>query len=73
MKLYAYQMSRSFTDLGPDLSDLIFVNFFSSITTRPIKAKFYVEPPWNERTKASSNGPGHMTKIAAMPIYGKKL
>ena len=23
------------------------------------------------RTKACSNGPGHMTKMAAMPIYGK--
>ena len=24
-------------------------------------------------TKVCSNGPGHMTKIAAMPIYGKNL
>ena len=23
--------------------------------------------------KACSNGPGHMTKMAAMPIYGKNL
>ena len=23
-------------------------------------------------TKVSSNGPGHMTKMAATPIYGKK-
>ena len=23
--------------------------------------------------KVCSNGPGHMTKMAAMPIYGKKL
>ena len=53
-------------------SDLIFLNF-SSITTRPIEAKFHVEPPWNGGTKAFSNGPGHMTKVAAMPIYGKNL
>ena len=32
MKLYVYQRSRSFIDLGPNHSDLIFVNFFSSIT-----------------------------------------
>ena len=73
MKLYEYQRSRSFVDLGPNLSDSIFLNFFSSITTRLIEAKFRVEPPWNGGTKASSNGPGHTTKMVAMPIYGKKL
>ena len=73
MKLYEYQKSRSLTDLGPNLSDSIFLNFFSPITTRPITAKFYTEPPWDGETKAHSNGPGHMTKIAAMPIYGKNL
>ena len=54
MKLYEYQMSRSFTDLGPNLSYSIFLNFFSSITTRPIEAKFHVEPPWDGGTKAHS-------------------
>ena len=39
----------------------------------PIKAKFYVEPPWEGGTKVCINGPGHMTKMAAMPIYGKNL
>ena len=33
MKLYEYQRSRSFIDLGPNHSDSIFLNFFSSITT----------------------------------------
>ena len=37
------------------------------------KAKFYVEPPWEGETKVCINGPGHMTKMAAMPIYGKNL
>ena len=45
----------------------------SSETTWPIKAKFYVEPPWERETKVCINGPGHMTKMAAMPIYGKNL
>ena len=27
----------------------------------------------NERMKGCSNGPGHMTKMATMPIYGKNL
>ena len=39
----------------------------------PIKAKFYVEPPWEGGTKVCINGQGHMTKMAAMPIYGKNL
>ena len=48
-------------------------NIFSSETAWPIKAKFYVEPPWEGGTKVYINGPGHMTKMAAMPIYGKNL
>ena len=35
-------------------------------TAWPIKAKFYVEPPWEGGTKVCINGPGHMTKMAAM-------
>ena len=50
-----------------------FSNVFSSETAWPIKAKFYVEPHWEGETKAYINGLGHMTKIAAMPIYGKNL
>ena len=46
-------------------------NIFSSETTWPIKAKFYVEPPWEGGTKVYINGPGHMTEMATMPIYGK--
>ena len=48
-----------------------FSNIFSSKTAWPIKAKFYVEPPWEGGTKVYINGPGHMTKMAATPIYGK--
>ena len=32
MRLYEYQRSRSFIDLGPNRSDSIFLNFFLSIT-----------------------------------------
>ena len=46
---------------------------FSSETAWPIKAQFYMEPPWEGGTKVYINGPGHMTKVAAMPIYGKNL
>ena len=50
-----------------------FSNIFSSETTGPIEAKFHMEPPWDRETIVYSNGPGHMTKMAAMPIYGKNL
>ena len=50
-----------------------FSNIFYSETAWPIKAKFYVEPPWEGGTKVCINGPGHMTKMAAMSIYGKNL
>ena len=45
-------------------------NIFFSEDTWPIKAKFYVEPPWKE-TKFCSRHVGHMTKMVATPIYGK--
>ena len=32
---------------------------------------FHMEPPWDGGTEVCSKGPGHMTKMAAMPIYGK--
>ena len=51
----------------------IFSNVFSSETAWPIKAKFYVEHPWEGGTKVYINSPGHMTKMVAMPIYGKNL
>ena len=50
-----------------------FSNIFSSETTALIEAKFHMEPPWDGGTKICSNGPGHLTKKAAMPIYGKNL
>ena len=45
-------------------------NIFFFKTACPIKAKFYVEPYWVGGTKVCSRHVGHMTKMAAMPIYG---
>ena len=50
----------------PQCSDIFF-----SETTQPIKAKFYVELPWVGGTKFCSQHVGHVTKMAATPIYGK--
>ena len=45
------------------------ISKISSETARPIKAKLHVEGG----TKVCINGPGHMTKIAAMAIKSNNL
>ena len=50
--------------------------FQTSSPLKPLgqsKLKFYVEPPWKGGTNVYINGPGHMTKMAAMRIYGKNF
>ena len=73
MNLYEYRRSRSFIVLHPRSLRFIFSNFFSLETSRPIEAKFHVEPPWDRGMKVCSNGLCHNTSMAAMPIYGKNL
>ena len=46
-------------------------NIVFSTTACPIKAKFYVEPPWVGGAKVCSWHLGHLTKMVATPIYGK--
>ena len=48
-----------------------FSKIFCSETAWPIKAKFYMKHLWEGGTNVYINNPGHMTKMAAMPIYGK--
>ena len=40
-------------------------------TAGPVEAKFHMEPHWDGGTKVCSRDLGHMTKMAATPIYGK--
>ena len=49
------------------------LNIFSSETRGPIEAKFHMEPPRDGGMKVCSNCSSHMTKMAAMPIYGKNF
>ena len=53
-------------------SDSTFSNFFPLETARPVEPKLHVEPSLDWGMKDCSNGLGHMTNVAAMPIYGKK-
>ena len=67
-ELIVYPSSRRPSVVCPPFSKIFF-----SETAWPIKAKFYVEPPWVGGTKVYVNRPGHLTKMAAMPICGKYL
>ena len=67
MKLYEYQRSRLFTDLGPSHSDSVFSNFFSS---RPIEVKFHVALWWDGGMEVTfKNDLCHMTNMTPMPIW----
>ena len=50
-------------------------HFQISFSQKPLgqSFKFNMEPPWDGGTKVCSTGPGHMTKMAAMPKYGKNI
>ena len=54
----------------PSVICLTFSEIFSKATW-PIKAKFHVESLLEGGKNVCINGPGHMTKMAATPIYGK--
>ena len=41
-------------------------------STGQVEAKLHMEPPWDRWTEVYLNRPGRMTKMAAMPIYGKE-
>ena len=67
---------RELTASAPGLYTFIWPPFSKIIFSKiapPIKAKFYVEPHWEGGSKVCINGTGHMTKMAATPIYGKNL
>ena len=53
--------------------DLASVHRLSFNTFKPLgqlNSKFHMETPEGREIKVNLRGPGHMTKIAAMPIYG---
>ena len=66
---WAYRIGRPLSSVRLPHS----LNIFSSETTGPIKVKFHMELLWEWGTKVVSNSPGHMTKMIAMPLYGKNL
>ena len=50
-----------------------FLKDFSSKNTGPISIKFHVQPLGKRGKKIYIFCPGHITKMATLPIYGKNL
>ena len=48
-------------------------NIVSSETTLPFELKFHMKTSHDRLAKIYTNCTGHMTKMAATPIYGKNL
>ena len=48
-------------------------NDFSTGASKPMLLKFYLVPPWGREMEDCKNGCRPLTKMAAMPIYGKNL
>ena len=51
----------------------IYLNIVFSQTSDPIELKFHVKTPYDKLAKIYTKYFGHMTKMAATPIYGKNL
>ena len=72
MKLYEYQRSMSFIDFGP--RSFTFSSVISLETARLIEAKFHVSlHGMGNESEYTNGGLCHITKMAAITIYGKNL
>ena len=72
-----FQRSRLTFALSAKVAHIIVVpSIYSSLvfsqTVGPIELKFHVKTPYDKLAKIYTKHFGHMTKIAAIPIYGKK-
>ena len=70
-KFHEYQRSLSLFDLCPRSFRFLLSNIFWCEAARLIEAKFHARRLWVGEKKICSHGPGHMTKMATMLIYGK--
>ena len=73
MKLSECQRSRSFFDLGQRSLRFQSLNMFFSKTVGGFGTKVHMKTLRRIGTKIYTNELGHMTNMAAMPIYGKNL
>ena len=77
MAINEFQRSRLTFALSAKVAHIlvpsIYVNIVFSQTVGPIELKFHVKTPYDKSAKIYTKHFGHMTKMAATPIYGKNL
>ena len=74
--IHEYLRSRSFSNLDQRLLISYLLTFskdFASETTGQFQLSFIMQPSGKERKKFYIFDPGHMPKMAAMSVYGKKI
>ena len=76
MAINKFQRSRLTFALSAKVAYIVVPSKYSSLvfsqTIGPIELKFHVKTPYDKLAKIYTKHFGHMTKMAAMPIYGKK-
>ena len=78
MAINKFQRSRLTFALSAKVAHIvvpsIYQNIVSSQTIGPIELKFHMKTPYDKSAKIyAAKYFGHMTKMAATPIYGKNL
>ena len=75
LSLYAHWWAYNACSTVCRTSSVVRQDFKTSSHLKPLGQlkPIFIWTPWDGGTKLCSNGPGHMTKMAAIPIYGKNL
>ena len=77
MAINKFQRSRLTFALSPKVAHIVVPSLYQNIvfsqTIGPIELKFHVKTPYDKLAKICTKYFGHMTKMAATPIYGKNL
>ena len=76
MAINKFQRSRLTFALSAKVAHIVVPSIYKTVfsqTIGPIELKFYVKTPYDKSAKNYSKCFGHMTKMAATPIYGKNL
>ena len=77
MAINKFQRSSLTFALSAKVAHIVVPSIYSNIvfsqTIGPIELKFHVKTPYDKSAKIYTKYFGHMTKMAAMPIYSKNL
>ena len=77
MAINKFQRSRLTFALSAKVAHIVVQSIYENIvfsqTIGPIELKFYVKTSYDKSAKIYTKYFGHMTKMAATPIYGKNL